>query len=151
MIELEKIVIAIDSREQNPYSFANCASVVKGLKSGDYSINGFEDEIAIERKSLIDAYGTIGQGRARFECELSRLADMEYAAIVIESSLTSFLIGPKYSELNPKAAIGSLLAWSVKFRLPIFFCDDRTHAQAVTAKLLEKFWKYRCDGSLGHD
>lgn len=146
--EKPPFVIVIDSREQSPYSFGPVASVIKGLKSGDYSVEGFESDVAIERKSCIDAYGSIGNGRARFEAELIRLAAMEYAALVIECSLVSFLVAPEYSSLNPKSAIGSLLAWSVKYRLPVFFCGDRPHAQATTLKLLEKFYKYKMSGEL---
>ena len=135
--------IVQDSREKNPYLFPGHEVVVKGLRSGDYSVDGYEHEVAVERKEIQDAYGSIGGGRERFEAELVRLAQMKYAALVIESSLTSFLVAPAYSDLNPKAAIGSLLSWSVKYRLPVFFCDDRKHAQAVTLKLLQFFVKYR--------
>ena len=143
--------IVIDSREQIPYEFSGVECIVKGLSSGDYSIENLEDEVAVERKNLSDAYGSIGVGRERFERELARLSEMTYAAIVIESSLKDFLVAPAYSDLNPKAAIGSLLAWSVKFRLPIFFCGDRAHAQATTLKLLEKYAKYKMTGELHYD
>lgn len=148
MTDLAPFVIVQDSREQTPYSFPGYATVIKGLPSGDYSVEGYESEVAIERKEIGDAYGSIGHGHERFEKELIRLAAMKYAAIVIESSLTNFLIAPEYSALNPKAAIGSLLAWSTKYRLPIFFAGDRAHGQAVTLKLLEKWYKYKISGEL---
>ena len=137
------MIIVVDSREQCPYVFEGRESIIKGLKVGDYSIEGMEDEIALERKTHIDAYGSIGHGRERFERELVRLSEMRYAAIIIETTLHDFLTPPPHSLLNPKSAIGSLLAWSVKFRLPVFFCGDRAHGQAVTLKLLEKFHKYK--------
>jgi ERCC4-type nuclease len=141
--------IVIDSRETLPYSFPGIECIVKGLKTGDYSIEGLEDKVCVERKSHGDAYGTIGQGRERFERELERMAIMEYAAIVIEASLYDFVYcPPPHSLLNPKSAIGSLLSWSVKYRIPVFFCGSRALGQATTAKLLEKFAKYHAEGTL---
>ena len=133
--------MVIDSREQCPYRFKN--AVVKGLKAGDYSIEGFEDRIAVERKSREDAYSSLGTGRARFERELKRLSHYEYAAIVIECDLLSFLEAPPFTMMNPKAAINSLISWSVKYKVHIFFASTRRHARAVTYRMLEKFWKYK--------
>jgi len=136
-----EIVVAIDTREQKPYRFAR--SEVKTLVSGDYSIVGLEERIAIERKTKEDAYSSLGQGRARFERELQRLSRFDYAAIVIETSLPDFLRAPAFSRMNPKAAAGSIVAWSVKYRVCVFFAGDRPHGNALTRQLLEKFWRYQ--------
>lgn len=132
--------VVIDSREQQPYEFPG--SVVKGLATGDYSIQGFEDRVAIERKSLQDAYASLGGGRKRFERELQRLSKLSYAAIVIESTLEEFLKGPAFSQMNPKAAVNSIIAWSVKYRVCVFFAGNRILGKALTYRLLEKFLKY---------
>jgi DNA excision repair protein ERCC-4 len=137
-------LIVIDSREQNPYAFPG--AVTKALSAGDYSVLGHEDRVAIERKSKADAYRSVGHARERFKREIERLAVYKYAAVVIESSLPAFLIPPPFGELHPHAAIGTLLSWSVKYRLPIFFAGDREHAEALTRKLLEKFAWYASQG-----
>jgi ERCC4-type nuclease len=59
--------VVVDSREQLPYEFLGMVgpagealvvpTKVKGLASGDYSIEGMGDRIAIERKSLDDLFG----------------------------------------------------------------------------------------------
>jgi DNA excision repair protein ERCC-4 len=139
-----KLVVAIDTREQKPYRFAR--SEVKTLASGDYSIVGLEDRIAVERKTKQDAYSSLGQGRARFERELQRLSRFDYAAVVIETSLPDFLRAPAFSRMNPRAAARSMIAWSVKYRVCVFFAGDRRHGNALTQQLLEKFWKYRNGG-----
>jgi DNA excision repair protein ERCC-4 len=135
-----ELVVAIDTREHKPYRFPR--SEVKTLPTGDYSIVGLEDRIAIERKTKEDAYSSLGQRRARFEGELQRLSRFDYAAIVIESSLPEFLQAPAFSHMNPKAAASSLIAWSVKYRVCVFFAGDRRHGNALTRQLLEKFWRY---------
>lgn len=137
----EPFTIIVDSREQKPYRFERMA--VAALPAGDYSIQGLENEVAIERKSRQDAYSSLGSGRARFERELARLSRLRYAAIVVESSLPDFLTPPPFTRMNPKAAVNSFIAWSVKYRVCVFFAGDRVHAQALTRRLLEKYWKYR--------
>lgn len=134
------LVVAIDTRERKPYRFPR--SEVKTLPTGDYSIVGLEEQIAIERKTKSDAYSSLGQGRARFERELERLARFDYAAVVIETSLPDFLRAPAFSRMNPRAATNSIIAWSVKYRVCVFFAGDRRHGNALTQRLLEKYWRY---------
>lgn len=141
LIREREIVVAIDTREQRPYRFAR--SEVRRLETGDYSVVGLEDRVAIERKSLPDAYGCIGHDRERFQRELERLAVLDYAAIVIESSLRGFLQPPPFSKLHPRSALCSVLAWSVRYRIPVFFADDREHGAALTYRLLQYFVRYR--------
>ncbi|MEK7385290.1 MAG: ERCC4 domain-containing protein [candidate division NC10 bacterium] len=136
-----EFVVAVDTREQKPYRFKH--SEVKTLPTGDYSIVGLEEQVAVERKHKADAYASLGQGRARFERELERLAAFDYAAIVVETTLPDFLTAPPFSQMNPKAAMNSLVAWSVKYRVCVFFAGDRAHGNALTYRLLEKYWRYR--------
>lgn len=143
--ENPEIVVAIDTREQKPYRFAR--SEVKTLASGDYSLIGLEDRIAIERKTKEDAYASLGQGRARFERELERLSHLDYAAVVVETSLPDFLRAPAFSRMHPKAAAGSIVAWSVKYRVCVFFAGDRPHGNALTRQLLEKYLRYHHGGT----
>jgi len=141
-------VFVIDSREKLPYVLPN--SVVKSLRSGDYSLRGHEDEVAIERKSREDAYSTIGCNRLRFQREFERLAGYTYAAVVVEASMLGFLRPPAFSDLSPRAALGTLLSWSVRYNVPIFFAGDREHGQATTRYLLERFAWYEGERVLIH-
>ena len=133
--------ILIDSREQQPYDYTG--AVVMALRTGDYSLFGYQDRVAIERKTLSDADSSLGAGRKRFERELERLSGMDYAAIVVEATLEEFLRAPAFSKMNPKAAVNSLLAWSVKYRVCVFFAGNRRFGRSLTYRLLEKFWKYK--------
>ena len=137
-------IIVVDTREQKPYRFRHAQ--VKTLATGDYSIVGLEDRIAIERKTASDLLASLGRGRARFERELQRLSTLDYAAIVVESSLKQLLEPQPYSRMNPKSATNSIISWSVKYRVPVFFADDRRHGQALTHALLNKYWRYHQRG-----
>jgi len=134
-------IVAIDTREQKPYQFDKYE--VKTLKTGDYSIVGLEDRIAIERKSKADAFGSLGAGMKRFERELIRLSELDYSAIVIESDLANFLKPPAFTRMSPKAAINTLVSWSVKYNIHVFFASDRIHANALVWRILEKYWKHK--------
>lgn len=98
--------VAIDTREQTPFEFAgivadskqrNLPVVVaterRTLDAGDYSIVGMEDGVTIERKSVADLFGTIGQSRERFVRELERIQDGPYASahVVVEGTWAQVL------------------------------------------------------------
>jgi len=132
--------IVVDSREQRPFLFSG--AVRRKLDAGDYSVVGLEDKVAVERKTLQDLFGTVGGGRARFERELLRLAEYEYAAIVIEADLHEIAAGPPpHSRMSPKSVIASLIAWSMRHDVHVWFASDRAHAQALTYRILERFWR----------
>ena len=80
--------VVVDDRERLPYEFP---SWVPGrLQTGDYSLAGFETQVAVERKSKEDAYRSLGTDRGRFYAEFERLSKFRYPALVIESSLPDF-------------------------------------------------------------
>lgn len=139
MSKPKQFTAIIDTREQSPYDLPN--SERAALKTGDYSIKGMEQQITIERKTKSDAYGTIGAGRKRFTKELERMKSFDYAAIIVECSMKDFVEHPpKFSKLAPKSAINSLLAWSVRYGVHVFFCDNRTFATVTCYRLLEKYY-----------
>lgn len=129
--------IVVDSREQLPYDFNHV--VVKCLHTGDYSLEGLEVEVAIERKSLPDCYGSLGGGRKRFKEEWERMAEMNFAAVVVEASLVEFL-GQSESKMNPKAAINSLISWQVRYGVPVWFACSRTLAKGLVYNALRHYW-----------
>ena len=131
--------VVIDTREQLPYEFED--SITRTLQTGDYSLFGYEDQITVERKTKADAYGTIGRGRTRFIKELERLSEFDYSAIVVEASLSNFVEPPRFSQLNPKSALNSLLAWSIRYGVFIFFADNRVMGNLLTLRILERYWK----------
>jgi len=130
--------ILIDTREQNPYSFQT-ESETATLPTGDYSLEGGEHLIAIERKTLNDLIGCLTSGRGRFERELFRGRALDYFALVIEASLSDLSNGEYRSKMLSKAAVQSLLAFSVRYDLPIFFAENRKYGARVTESLLLKY------------
>jgi ERCC4-type nuclease len=140
MTNTETPIIIIDKREKLPLHLPN--SEIGLLETGDYSIKGLTNLISVERKSLPDLYGCFGQSRDRFERELVRLAEFPYPAIVVEATLEMVLAGTKFSRVHPQSAIGSLIAWGTKFRIPVWLAGDRRMAAGTVRKILFAAAKY---------
>ena len=132
------MTIRIDSREQRPYKF-ELPVETGAMPCGDYSLCNLENHIAIERKTIDDLIGCLTTGRDRFERELHKSRALEYFALVIEGTLEDLSHGRYQSKMDPKAAIQSLVAFSVRYRLPIWFAGDRKNAERLTENLLQKY------------
>lgn len=137
-------VIAVDTREQDPFPLTGFAFMRKTLRTGDYSIIGFDDRVTVERKSVADLWGSMSTGRARFERCVKRMAELDRAAIVIEGSLTQAATQPsRIQRVLPASVIGGLISWSCQFALPVFFCDTREQAERVTVRFLDAYFRHR--------
>jgi DNA excision repair protein ERCC-4 len=135
---LDNLTFLVDTREQAPFEFPGCQTVRAALLVGDYSVAGLEGVVAVERKSLDDLLGCLTTGRERFEKELVRGRGLRYFAVVVERPLGDILDGRFRNGITPEAAFQSLIAFSVRYRLPFFFCQSRAEAERVTGSLLRK-------------
>lgn len=134
-----------------------------GIGMGDYSIDGYQGRVAIERKSMVDFQGTLlgwrheveagGPGgwshdidrRARFKRELGNLAAMECKAVIVEATLGQCLEfaptwGVRTAGENAKYLHSTYLSWQDEFPVPWIFCDDKELATVTCFRILEKFW-----------
>lgn len=129
--------IIIDTREQRPYDFENA---IRGtLQSGDYSIEGYESQIAIERKSLEDFVNTIlaDKKSGRFTRELERLQSYRFAAVVIEATWDDIKNHKYNSRMHPNSVIRILLTMKEHFAPVLFLMGiDRPFARKKTEQLL---------------
>jgi ERCC4-type nuclease len=131
--------IVIDTREQEPYSFDSrlVAAVRRALPAGDYSIEGLEERVAVERKSLDDFVSTVIHARPRFREELRKFARYRAACVVVEAGVADVLLQRYRGEAHPNAVIGSALSIILDFGVPVFFCGNRQAAcQFVQGYLL---------------
>ena len=148
--------ILIDHREKAPFTFAGIlgdadqkrrplvvAMQMRHLATGDYTVEGLEGQVAVERKSLADLYATLGQCRARFQRELHRLAAYRFAAVVVEADWPTVLQSPpRRSRLNPKTVYRSVIAWQQRFpNTHWWLCSTRAFAEVTTFRILERAWK----------
>ena len=141
--------IVIDTREQLPYLFDRWPEVETtraGIPTGDYTIEGHEHQVAIERKELGDLIGCLCSGRDRFKRELERAGDLAFFAVVVEAGMHEVYLGRYRSAINPHAALQSILAFQVRYGIPFIWAGDRSMAEYTAYSLLEKFFRYQTGG-----
>jgi len=135
--------IIVDSREQKPLFTKNV--ICKKLDVGDYSIKGYENKIAIERKSLIDLFNTLGKGHKRFKKELERSQIYDYFAIVIDGSYTKCVKkdfpDSYYSKMRGYVITSILFTLHLKYGINIFFTNDRIESKKIIKELFKSYYK----------
>jgi len=95
-----KYKVIRDTREQNGWTFMAgkaCEGTISGtLKTGDYSIEGYQDILTLERKGSIAELAT-NLVEDRFERELERMESFKYAFMILEFSMDDLIKYPKGS------------------------------------------------------
>ena len=136
-------VIVVDSREQEAYSFdpERVAVVRRALPAGDYSLEGLEDRVAVERKTLDDLVTTVIRSRDRFRRELLRLREYEAACIVVEADFADLLAGRYRAGVHPNAVLGAVVSIVIDHGIPVFFCSERQVARLFTECYLLRFYR----------
>lgn len=130
---------------------------------GDYSLDDCVGRCHVERKSIEDCQGTIlgfakeGDGfsrRERFERELSNLSKVidagGVAMVVVEGEFVDVVstvreTPNRTAAENAKTLMRSILAYLTDYRVPWAFLPDRRTAEIVTFRVLERFWRKRCE------
>jgi ERCC4-type nuclease len=149
--------VLVDTREQAPFHFQgmtveqtttkgsfSCPLVVQtakaSLRSGDYTVRGYENVISVERKSHEDLIGTLGGGRQRFEEEMYRLNQMNFAAVVVEAYWTAIMRGIAGRKLSPQSVYGSVISFQQRYpRVHWWPCPSRRDAETTTFRILKRF------------
>ena len=129
------ITAICDTREQLPLDLAPLRVEVASLTTGDYSVKGLEQFVAIERKSEGDLLMCIGQERERFERELDRLRAYEVRAVVCETSWSALETAQWRSQITSKQAIGSILGW-IGWGIPFLLVGNHQRAGELVARML---------------
>jgi ERCC4-type nuclease len=92
------VIILVDSREKKPLFTSVATTRVVNLKTGDYSLEGKEDIVCIERKaSPAELAGNVRE--ARFADWVNRLAAIENPYLVCEFSEVDLLNFPKNARI----------------------------------------------------
>jgi DNA excision repair protein ERCC-4 len=144
------MIILKDSREKKPWEFQNfdeCeAEVCVTLKTGDYTIEGYEDKIIIDRKGCVaELANNLGKDYKRFRNELKRMEDFEEAYIVCDFPIMDVLQFPKSSGISAKlmkyvkmtgeAMFKQINTIEGKYNVKFIFCNNREEAQEKAIEL----------------
>jgi len=147
---IPKATIIVDTREQLPYSFEDFKNWVPktelaGLKTGDYSVKGYEDKICLERKTLVDIVGSLMSGRERFLREMERMSKIPSRTLMLECSRAEIKTPYNFAQdvrAHPNGVIGSLDAISTKYNINVHYGCSRELCEEYAASWLSKAYSY---------
>jgi DNA excision repair protein ERCC-4 len=147
-VRIPKPTVVIDSQEHKGYTFERftnwfSGTIRKRLATGDYTLQGMEEEVAIERKTLPDLVNSIIQDRKDFIEKCERLSTFRKKCLVVEGSLSTIKTPYEDSQAHPNAVLGSLLAAQERWEIPVYFLDDIILAEEFVASMLSKYHAYR--------
>jgi ERCC4-type nuclease len=151
--------VIVDTREQTPFDFASSSidSVLfMKLDTGDYSIEGLEDKLAIERKgSVSEFYGNITE--KRFWKEMDRMQKYPYKFIIFEFSVSDVEMFPYGSGL-PKSVMAKLKITpaylmkciakiQVKYGIHVVFGETRDNSIYLVPNIMKEVYDTETNSS----
>ena len=137
------LVLIEDTREQTPLTDWPEGTQVenRGLDTGDYSIAGWENCFAIERKSVTDLAGTMIDGyepntqkpRRRFNNELERMRHFDCAAVIVTATPAELIEFKHNCGMDAHAALWNFgLSIFATYGIPVFpLTDAKTAARWI--------------------
>jgi len=133
------MIVLADTREQTPWTFDDQGIVVEraSLETGDYSLPGLEQRVAIERKSLDDWTGTVMRSRGRFYRELERLRAYAFRCVIIEGGVREIMSGSYKSQASPAAILGFIAEIAVAQSVPVYLGGSRAESQILAGAFLK--------------
>lgn len=144
-----------DTREQHPWAFSSGSikeTIVKKLDTGDYSIEGLEDVLCIERKgALVEFYSNITQ--ERFWNEMDRMKSYEFKFIIIEAGLNDVMNIP-YSlnvpksvwskfKISPQFMLRQIARIQVDYGIQVIFSEDTDTAVEMATSIMKRVYEYK--------
>lgn len=139
--------IIVDTREQQPWFFDNYTTANRKLDTGDYSIEGLEHLLCIERKKSISEFAN-NIVESRFKDVVMRMSQLKYSFLLLEFNLKDVLIYPVGStvpkkmwnkiKISPAFLIKNLLDLELKHNIKVIYCGNSSNAEKMAEFILKK-------------
>lgn len=152
--------IIVDTREQQPWSFDNFSKAHKKLDTGDYSIDGLQHILAIERKKSVSEFAT-NIVESRFYDVVMRLSQLKYSFLLLEFDLEDMLIYPICStvprkmwskiKVSPAFLLKNILELQIKHNIIVYFCGSSSNAEKLAEHILKKIYYIEKNNILKED
>jgi hypothetical protein len=146
----DPFTIIVDTREQIPWEFGFHNTAKKKLDTGDYSIEGFENILAIERKKSVSEIAT-NLSESRFKDVLERLSKIKHPYMVFEFSLEEVYSFPVGSDIPKKLwdklkisgnyIVKRLIEIQLEYNIQIVFCDDADNAEKFSSSIMKRIYE----------
>ena len=148
-------VIVVDTREQNPFSFARFHGWFSGvekraLELGDYSVAGHEDSCVVERKDLSDLVRSFTVERPVFIERLRRMSAFPDRLLVVTAALSQVKSRYEHSSANPNQITQSLIATLAGLRVPFLCVETHEMGEEIVASYLYQVHLYHWLEANGH-
>ena len=142
-----------DTREQEGYYFGKyntCAGMVeRKLDTGDYSIEGLEDKICVERKGCVEELAqNLGQKKHAFLNEVERMKPFPHKFMVLEFSLEDLINFPENSripekkkasvKITGKYLLKCLLEFQLHDGIHVLFCGNKHNAFLAVSSIFKR-------------
>ena len=144
----EGFTLVVDTREQRPLfqdSQGGLEIITDTLHHGDYSIKGFEDKFAVERKQISDFYGYIGKERARTVKKMEQFREIissgGFVALVVETSESDILNGYIMSRISPEVARQALVSFEIRYGVHCYYSKFRKDIERWVIDRAVKFYR----------
>lgn len=145
----EDFRIIVDTREQQPWSFEDYSTSMAKLDTGDYSIEGLENIICIERKkSVSEVANNITE--SRFKDVINRLKEIKYPFVLLEFDLYDVLRYPVGSNvpkrmwnkirISPAFIMKNILDLELKHNIHVIFCGDEVNAGKLAGMIFKRMY-----------
>ena len=145
--DLKHEVIRDNQEKKGYWTFENTVS--EHLKTGDYTLRGFENLITIERKA---STGEVSQNmyEERFEKELIRLEEFRHPFMICEFTLDDVHCFPATSgiprkiwhkiKMTSKQMLSTLCRYQIQYKTKIILAG--TDGKQVAESLFKNFLRY---------
>lgn len=139
--------IIVDTREQKPWGFSEYTTAHRKLDTGDYSIEGLENILCIERKQSSSEFAN-NIVESRFKDVIERMSQIKYAFLLLEFHLEDLLIYPKGStvprkmwdkiKISPAFLIKNIIELQLNHNIIVYFCGNSSNAEKMAEYLFKK-------------
>lgn len=142
--------IIADTREQQPWEFSSekiDQVISRKLDTGDYTVEGLEDKLCIERKkSVAELAGNVTDDR--FERELERMSEFPHAFLLLEFGIDDIMVYPKGSRIPKHLArkirvkgpfiMKRLAEMQIQHNVHIVFGGDTDNARYMATSIMKR-------------
>ena len=150
-----KPVVIVDTREQNPFSFARFRGWFSGIEHraltvGDYSVAGLEKVCTVERKDLPDLINSLTSDRSVFVKRLQQMSGYPHRLLVITASLSEIKSPYSHTSVSPNRITQSLIAILAGRGVPFLCVETHELGAEVVASYLYQVFLYQWLESNGY-
>jgi ERCC4-type nuclease len=141
--------VIVDTREKQPWNLNSSRVLgreIAKLDTGDYTVEGVEDKLCIDRKASVSELAQ-NITTKRFANELKRIKEFPHAFLILEFSADDIFNFPESADLPPAVKkkirvngnflMRCLSRMQIKYDFNIIFAGNRSNAERIAINLME--------------